>query len=140
MSLKIYRTLDHRRSTARYAYVCASSKASVATILKTTVARLNHYGCTPLDANDARLARFEHLKEGDVFFEDPQNNPGKHGISYLDLHRIAALGYIDSAMQALNNCDMPDNEMSKRLGQIRADLKELKDDAKEILERRYAGR
>ncbi len=141
MALKVYKTVDHSKRNTRYAYVCASSKSSVAKILKTTVGQLNKYGCTQLAKDDCKYSQYKHLQEGEVAFEDPQDNhSAKQGISVLDLHRISVLGYIDSAIQALNNCDMPNREMSIRLGQLRGDLKDLKDDAKEVLEHKYGGR
>ncbi|UTZ34948.1 hypothetical protein HB762_27175 (plasmid) [Vibrio campbellii] len=50
------------------------------------------------------------------------------------------IGYLDAAIHALNNCQMPSNKMKDRLLKIQGDLKELKIDAKEALEDKYSGR
>lgn len=140
MKLKLYQTVDHSQRNTRYAYVCASSKNKVAEILNTTLSQLNKYGCAVLKENEAKYSRYQHLKEGEVAFEDPhQNHVTKDCISDRDLHRISAIGYLDAAIHALNNCQLPDSEMKERLHQIQGDLKELKIDTNEALRHKYGG-
>ncbi|HDY7429378.1 hypothetical protein [Vibrio vulnificus] len=141
MTLKIYKTVDHSRRITRYAYVCASSKKQVAEILNSTVSRLNKYGCDPVTESHPNYSKYKHLKVGEVVYEDAnETRPKNKGISDRDLHRIAAIGYLDSAIHALNNCQLSDREMHRRLMDLQGGLKELKNDAKEVLEHQYGGR
>ncbi|EGQ9239980.1 hypothetical protein M2G93_19175 [Vibrio vulnificus] len=141
MTLKIYKTVDHSRRITRYAYVCASSKKQVAEILNSTVSRLNKYGCDPVTESHPNYSKYKHLKVGEVVYEDVnETRPKNKGISDRDLHRIAAIGYLDSAIHALNNCQLSDREMHRRLMDLQGGLKELKNDAKEVLEHQYGGR
>ncbi|EGR0790983.1 hypothetical protein EWS92_21475 [Vibrio vulnificus] len=140
MTLKIYQTVDHSRRNTRYAYVCASSKKQVAEILDTTVNQLNKYGCNPVTESHPNYSKYKHLKDGEVAYENPNKKSANQGISDRDLHRIAAIGYLDSAILALNNCQLPDREMHDRLMELQGGLKELKSDAKEALEHKYGGR
>lgn len=142
MALKIYRTIVHGHQNTRYAYVCASSKSRVAEILNVSLNQLNKYGCSALDSTDEHMFKCKHLRDGEVFYEDVgvYKSSISKGMSVLDLHRISALGYIDAALQSLNQCEMPDRAMSNRLGELRGQLKDLKDDAKEALEYKYRGR
>ncbi|EHA1127135.1 hypothetical protein FG475_18840 [Vibrio navarrensis] len=141
MTLKIYQTVDHSRRITRYAYVCASSKKQVEEILNTTVSQLNKYGCNLVTESHPNYSKYKHLKDGEVAYEDPnKSRPTNQGISDRDLHRIAAIGYLDSAILALNNCQLPDREMHYRLMELQGWLKELKSDAKEVLEHKYGGR
>ncbi|EHU6487242.1 hypothetical protein BWH99_RS10780 [Vibrio parahaemolyticus] len=141
MALKVYKTIDHGRRNTRYAYVCASSKVRVAELLNTTIGQLNKYGCNPLDKDDLKYAQYKYLQDGEVAYESPnESRSTNEGISERDLHRIAAIGYLDAAIHALNNCQMPSNKMKDRLLKIQGDLKELKIDAKEALEDKYSGR
>lgn len=141
MTLKIYKTVDHSKRNTRYAYVCASSKKRVAEILNTTVSQLNKYGCDPVTESDPNYSKHKHLQDGETAYEDPnESRPTNQGISDRDLHRIAAIGYLDSAILALNNCQLPDREMHYRLMELQGGLKELKSDAREALEHMYRGR
>ncbi|HFQ5318719.1 hypothetical protein [Vibrio parahaemolyticus] len=141
MTLKIYKTVDHSRRITRYAYVCASSKKQVAEILNSTVSQLNKYGCDPVTESHPNYSKYKHLKVGEVVYEEAnKNRPKNKGISDRDLHRIAAIGYLDSAIHALNNCQLSDREMHRRLMDLQGGLKELKNDAKEVLEHQYGGR
>ncbi len=141
MALKVYRAIDHGRRNTRYAYVCASSKSKVAAILNTAVGQLNKYGCDPLDKDNPKYSLYKHLQDGEVVYEDAnESRPTNQGISVRDLHLIAATGYLDAAIHALNNCQMPSREMKDRLLQIQGSLKDLKIDAKEALELKYSGR
>ncbi|WP_199481097.1 hypothetical protein [Vibrio owensii] len=141
MAHRIYQTVDHSRRNTRYAYVCASSKKQVAEILNTTVSQLNKYGCAPVTESHPNYSKYKHLKDGEVAYEEPrESRPRNRGISDRDLHRIAAIGYLDSAIHALNNCQLPDREMHARLMALQGGLKELKGDAREALEHKYFGR
>ncbi|HAS6231092.1 TPA: hypothetical protein ACGUO9_004216 [Vibrio vulnificus] len=140
MTLKIYKTVDHSRRITRYVYVCASSKKQVAEILNSTVSQLNKYGCDPLAESHPNYSKYKHLKDGEVAEEPNESRPKNKGISDRDLHRIAAIGYLDSAIHALNNCQLTDREMHRRLMDLQGGLKELKNDAKEVLEHQYGGR
>lgn len=141
MTQKIYKTVDHSKRNTRYAYVCASSKKQVAEILNTTVSQLNSYGCNPVTESDPNYLKHKHLQNGEVAYEYPnENSPTNQGISDRDLHRIAAIGYLDSAILALNNCQILDREMHSRLMELQGGLKELKSDVREALEQKYGGR
>lgn len=141
MALKVYRTVDHSKRNTRFAYVCTTSKSKVAEVLGTTIGQLNKYGCDPLDKDDPRYSKYKHLQDGEVAYESPNEaRPKNQGISERDLHRIAAIGYLDAAVHALNNCQMPNSEMTDRLLELQGGLKELKIDAKEALEHKYSGR
>lgn len=141
MTLKIYKTIDHSRRNTRFVYVCASSKKQVAEILNTTVSQLNKYGCNPVTESHPNYSKYKHLQDGEVAYEDPnESRSTNQGISDRDLHQIAAIGYLDSAILALNNCRFVDREMHCRLMELQSGLKRLKGDAREALERKYGGR
>lgn len=139
--LKIYQTVDHSKRTARYAYVCASSKRQVAETLNMTTSQLNKYGCNLVTEGHPKYSKYSNLKCGEVAYEDPnKSQPTNQGISERDLHLIAAIGYLDSAILALNNCQLPSRKLHSRLMDLQGGLKELKSDAKEVLEHKYGGR
>ena len=141
MALKVFKTIDHSRRNTRFAYVCASSKNKVAEILNTTIGQLNKYGCDPLNKSDLKYLQYKHLQDGEVAYENTSEpRPTNQGLSERDLHRIAAIGYLDAAIHALNNCQMPNSEMKDRLWQLQGGLNDLKIDAKEALEQKYSGR
>ncbi|MGP5159797.1 hypothetical protein [Pseudoalteromonas prydzensis] len=140
MKATIYKTLVHKPHGTLLAFVCASSKVRVAEILNTSVGQLRNYGCNLLSSNDQYFSKYKDLKDGDVAYEDANKTQPKSGISMIDLHRIAAIGYIDAALQSLNQCEMPTREMSNRLADLRGELQELKSDARESIEKKYSGR
>ncbi len=136
--LKIYHTTAHGRRDVAYAYVCANSKNEVAEILSVPISRLKDH-CSV--AFGQVREDYKHLKRGEVaYIRHSDLTIEKTGITTLDINRMGAVAYIDAAVRALDNCDMPSREMSSRLGEIRAELMELKADANEVLLSRYGGR
>ncbi|MFS1426094.1 hypothetical protein LMH73_002655 [Vibrio splendidus] len=132
---KVYKITDHQTKPSSYLYICAYSKQEVATILNRPY---SHISNNMSQVSGTQLERFAHLKHGDTERDKELDKPT--GISTRDLDRIASVGFVKSAMLALDQCNPPTKEMRDKLYDIVESLKSLKGDMTEEIEREFRGR
>lgn len=137
MANKIFKFILHTVSDTKWAIVKASSQMKAANAVDKP---LSHIRESMVVLVEDEAAKYAHLKEGEVVYESTSGVRETSGISNLDLERIAAIGYLNGAHAALQNCDIRGLKLRDRLNQIMSDIKELKGDVSEQLLEKYKGR
>lgn len=137
MANKIFKFVLHSPGDTKWVVVKAGSQMKAAQAVGVPLSHIR--GSMAVLKGDS-AAEYAHLKEGEVVYESTSPVKETNGITNLDLERIAAIGYLNGAHSALQNCDLRGLALRERLNQIMSDIKELKGDVSEELLKKYGGR
>lgn len=131
---KIYQYLDHSSTPSRYLYIRAKSYTAAALVLGKPLARIKE---KLRIANGELALQYAHLPENHLAQAIRTEMP--KGLRITDFERIAALGYIKSAILSLHQCDINNSDLKQRLHHLTNELTELKVDISDAIQDRYTG-